>query len=113
MARYDHLPVYKTSYDLLLFVFQITKDMNREYKYTLGQEIKKETVEMISYIYRANSRMDKKDLIGKSIENIEVIKLYFRLLKDLKQINLKKMVYITEKIESISKQLNAWQRAFT
>jgi len=47
MATYDHLPVYKASYDLLLLLFQFTKEFNREYKYTIGEAIKKETVEMI------------------------------------------------------------------
>ncbi len=113
MARYDHLPVYKVSYELLILIFQITKDFSREYKYTIGQEVKKESIEMITNIYRANSRVDKKELIQKAGENIEVIRLYFRLLKDLQQIGVKKLVSANEKIESISKQLNAWSRSFS
>ena len=50
MATYNHLPVYKASYDLLVELFRFTKDFNREYKYTLGENIKKETVEMITNI---------------------------------------------------------------
>jgi len=42
MATYDHLPVYKASYDLLLELFRFAKDFNREYKYTLGESIKTE-----------------------------------------------------------------------
>ncbi|OGF27844.1 hypothetical protein A2331_07110 [Candidatus Falkowbacteria bacterium RIFOXYB2_FULL_34_18] len=53
MARYDHLPVYKVSYELLLLVFQITKYFSREFKYTIGQELKKEAIEMMTNIYRA------------------------------------------------------------
>jgi len=113
MARYDHLPVYKISYELLILIFRITKDFSREYKYTIGQEVKKESIEMITNIYRANSRVDKKELIQKAGENIEVIRLYFRLLKDLQQIGVKKLVSANEKIESISKQLNAWSRSFS
>ncbi|OGF27850.1 hypothetical protein A2331_07155 [Candidatus Falkowbacteria bacterium RIFOXYB2_FULL_34_18] len=113
MARYDHLPVYKVSYELLILIFQITKDFSREYKYTIGQELKKEATLMITNIYRANSRIDKKELIQKAGENIEVIRLYFRLLKDLEQIGVKKLILANERIESISKQLGAWARAFS
>ena len=111
MATYNHLPVYKTSYDLLVEIFQFTKNFNREYKYTIGESIKKETIEMIINIYRANSNYAKKPLIQAARENAEVIRLLFRLLKDLKQINLEKFVGINAKLESVSKQLSAWQKS--
>ncbi|MDP3882657.1 MAG: four helix bundle protein [Candidatus Staskawiczbacteria bacterium] len=109
MAIYNHLPVYKVSYDLLVDLFRFIKDFNREYKYTIGESIKNEAIEMITNIYRANSTQNKKPLIQKARENAEVIKLYLRLIKDLKQINLEKFVQLNEKIESASKQLTAWQ----
>lgn len=90
MATYNHLPVYKASYDLLVELFRFTKDFSREYKYTLGESIKKETVEMIINIYRANSTYSKEKIIQSARENVEVIRLFLRLLKDLKQVNLKK-----------------------
>ncbi len=111
MATYNHLPVYKSSYDLLVEIFQFTRNFNREYKYTIGESIKKETIEMIINIYRANSNYSKRPLIQAARENAEVIRLLFRLLKDLKQINLEKFVEINEKLESVSKQLSAWQKS--
>ena len=35
MTLYYYLPVYKASYDLLLVIFKLTKDFEREYKYTM------------------------------------------------------------------------------
>ena len=109
MATYNHLPVYKVSYDLLVELFCFIKDFNREYKYTIGQSIKEETMELIKNIYRANSSYQKKPIIRSARENVETIRLYLRLLRDLKQVNLKKFVDLNEKVESISKQLTAWE----
>jgi len=111
MATYDNLPVYKASYDLLLEIFNFSKNMDREYKYTIGENLKKETTEMITNIYRANCAQNKTELIGRARENIEIVRLFLRLIKDLKQITLLKFVRINEIIESISKQLNFWQKA--
>ena len=36
MATYNQLPVYKATYDLLLYVYQTGKDVQRDYRYTLG-----------------------------------------------------------------------------
>jgi hypothetical protein len=111
MAHYDELPVYKASYDLLLAIFQFTKNFTKEYKYTVGESIKKETIELIIGIYRANATRDKAAIIEKAREHIEVIRLLVRLMKDLKQINLEKFVTINEKIENVSKQLAGWQKS--
>jgi len=111
MANYDHLPVYKVSYELLVELFRFTKDFSREFKYTLGESIKNETIEMITNIYRANSQYAKKERLQSARENIETIRLFLRLLKDLQQISLKKFVFLNEKIESVSKQLTAWQKS--
>ena len=109
MAIYDTLPVYKVSYDFLLDLFKFTKNFDREYKYTIGEDLKKETTEMIANIYRANSSQSKWQLLQSARENLEVVRLYLRLLKDLKQINLEKFITLNEKIECVSKQLFSWQ----
>ena len=48
MALYDELPVYKASYDLLLEIFKFTKNFTKEYKYTVGESLKKEMLELIT-----------------------------------------------------------------
>jgi four helix bundle protein len=111
MALYDTLPVYKASYDLMLMVFEFCRHFRKEYKYTLGEKLKNETLEMIMNIYRANSKADKSQLLQNARENIEVVRLLFRLTKDLKLIPLNKFISINEKIENISKQLTGWQRS--
>ena len=114
MTTYDNLPVYKESYDLLVALFKFTKEFGKEYKYTIGESIKKEVIEMITHIYRANSVIEQRAMhIGAARENAEVIRLFLRLLRDLHQVDLKKFVLLNMKIESVSKQLHAWQKHCT
>jgi len=111
MTTYLHLPVYKASYDLVLEMFGAIKDFNREYKYTLGENIKKEAIEMVTDIYRANSSFSKRPYLEKAREKIETIRIFFRLARDLRQVGLERFVDVNEKIENISKQLTAWERS--
>ena len=46
-------------------------------------------LDLITLIFRANSRTDKEDILQTAREHIEVIRLYMRALFDMKQINLK------------------------
>jgi len=111
MANYDNLPVYKVCYDLLIDLFRISGNMQRDYRFTLGESMKKELVDLIVNIYRANCRYEKKELLAKGRENIEIIRLLLRLTNDLKQMSLKEFVTVNEFIESISKQLAAWHKS--
>ena len=40
MKLHSDLPVYKATYDLLLAIFQFTKDFSKEYKYIVGESLK-------------------------------------------------------------------------
>lgn len=95
----------------MLAVFLTVGMFSKEFKYTLGEKLKNETLEMIVCIYRANNRVDKGSMISEARERLEVVRLYIRMAKDLKQITLKKMIFLNDFIESIAKQLSGWEKA--
>ena len=111
MGQNNEFPVYKATYDLLLSIFQFTRDFNREYKYTVGESLKKETIELLTLIYRANSKYQKAEILQTAREQIEVIRLLIRLMKDMKQISLGKFVKINVVVVNVSKQLTGWQKS--
>jgi len=59
MARYQHLPIYKTGYELLGQVVRVTKEFPREFKFTLGQRLRDEVIDVLVLVYRANNQKDK------------------------------------------------------
>lgn len=110
MALYYTLPVYKVSYNLVHLLFESSSSFSREYKYTVGQELKNEGLDVIKNIYRANKAVNKTIHIGEARENLELIRLLVRLMQDFKQISLKSFVEINQAIEASSKQLTAWDK---
>lgn len=71
-----------------------TKGFGKEFKYTVGESLKKETIELLILIFRANSRKDKYEVLQEARERIEVIRLLIRLIKDMQQINVKRFVEV-------------------
>ncbi|MFV0420348.1 MAG: four helix bundle protein [Dysgonomonas sp.] len=113
MAVYENLPVYKQSYDLLIEIYEMSKNLPRDYRFTIGEELKKRVMELMVCIYHANgsTNEEKGTHLKRAREYVVEIKLYIRLLNDLKQISVKKFAGLTEKTESISKQLTAWAKS--
>ena len=110
MALYYNLPVYKSSYRLVIMLFEYSSSFTREYKYTVGQELKDEGLLLIKNLYRANKAIDKLASISEARENVEMIRLFLRLMQDLDQLSLKKFVEISLVAEEISKQLVLWEK---
>ena len=73
MKLHSDLPVYKATYDLLLAIFQFSKDFSKAYKYTVGESLKKEAINLIIGIFKATTVRDKAKVIEKGREHIEVI----------------------------------------
>ena len=95
---------------MLIELFQAANGFSRDYRFTIGEQIKKETIEMMMCVYRANKSFEgRKNRISEAREKVETIRVLLRILKDLKQLNLKKFISLNEKIESVFKQLSFWE----
>ena len=80
MALYYELPVYRDTYKLILLIFQYTKDFSREYKYTLGQDMKRDAMVLVRGIYRANKSKEKQEYLETLLDDFELLKLEIRLI---------------------------------
>ena len=109
MALYYELPVYRDTYKLILLIFQYTKDFGREYKYTLGQDMKRDAMVLVRGIYRANKSKEKQEYLETLLDDFELLKLQIRLCHDLKLMNSKQMAEISLLTESIGNQTTAWK----
>jgi len=110
MALYYELPVYKDTYKLILKIFECTKDFSREYKYTLGQDMKRDALQLIRSIYRANKSANKKEYLDTFIDDFELLKLEIRLATDMKILPTGKQAELGILMDSIGKQITGWRK---
>jgi hypothetical protein len=75
----------------------------------LESKIQAELIDLIFYISKANCRQEKFTYVQKASELIEVVKL-FSLSKNLKLLDFKKFVEVSQMIKSVSKQLTAREK---
>jgi hypothetical protein len=85
MAQAEHLPIYKASYDLCLYLERVTRNFSRAHKYTLGADLRDGTRRVLKLIVRANARYDKVPLLLEVREEIEALKVVVRLCQDVKR----------------------------
>jgi len=111
MVMYYDLPVYQDTYQLILKIFKVTKDFPKDYKYTLGQDMKRDALQLVRSIYRANKSAQKKEHLETFLDEFELLKPEIRLCVDMKVVSFKKQAELTVLMDSIGKQVTGWRNA--
>lgn len=109
MALYYELPVFKDTYQLILIIYGVTKEFPREYKYSLGQDMKRDVLELVRSLYRANRGHEKKEHLEAFLEQFELMKMEIRISHDLGILSVKQLANISEKMNTIGKQITGWK----
>jgi hypothetical protein len=111
MALYYDLPVFKDVYQLILKIFDYTKYFPRKYKFTLGQDLKRDGINLVRSIYRANKSKEKTTYLEEFLDDFELVKLELRLCADLKLLPIRKHAELSALMDRIGKQITAWRNS--
>jgi len=108
MAIHTHLPIYKLAFDLLSLAADITRNMPRDFKASLGTKIHNECIEMLVLIGRANIARDKVPHIRDLLERQHVAELLLRLAHEKRFIAAKQWAASVELTTRIGQQAGGW-----
>lgn len=111
MAMHMDLQIYQASMGLLHMATNLTRNIPRDLKQSLGKRVIDECVEVLMLIARANATRDKHPHLVSLVEKVQVIELLMRLFKDSRFISVDQHAKTIEVTTSIGKQANAWKRS--
>ncbi len=111
MALHSNLPIYKVAYDLLSVATDLTRDMPRDSRASIGAKIREECVELVILIFRANTAMQKVPHLDKLIEHLQVTELLIRLSCDKRFISRVQSAKAVAPTGSIGRQPNGCRKS--
>ena len=111
MAQYKHLPIYKTTYELLNQITMATRGFPKDFKYTLGSRLREECVELVLLIFRANSNISRRTAIMDALERVQVLELLLRLCKDMRLLTIKQFSSACELTDNLGRQATGWLKS--
>lgn len=114
MAKYDHLPIYKHSMELIIHLEKHIKNMSRSNQYGFGGEMRKKSFKILSFIIRANSTQDRKNILLELRIHLEELKQFFLIGKEIQVFHsFGAFQEVMLKLENIIKQNEGWIRSTT
>jgi len=109
MAQTEHLPIYKSSYDLCLYLEQVVRNFSRYHKYSLGGDLRDGARRVLRLIVGANARHEKAPLLLEIREELEALKVLLRLGHDIKAFaNFNSFEHAMTLVIDIAKQNEGW-----
>ena len=109
MVLYNELPVYRDSYNLLLEIYKATNKFSHEYKYCLGQDMKRDVLILFLSLYRANRAVEKHQPLEEFLDDFELLKIEIRMCGDLRLLPIKKVAELALLTDAIGRQITAWK----
>lgn len=110
MAQFEHLPIYRQSFNLLVEFHKLLPNFPKKYKFTIGSEIINDLTKGIVMIIQTNRKNEKSYLLEDLILLFEKVKLQIRLLKSLEVISKELYFNLSDKIIQILKQCERWRK---
>lgn len=108
----EELRILQKTYDMILYSQNILKQFPKHEKYVLAAEIRESMYNLLSLIITANKKYYKKTTLQEIDIEIEKIRIFSRLAKDMKYINIKKYEIWNKYLIEIGKMLGGWLKAF-
>ncbi len=100
---HTELPVYRDTYQLALKIVDYVREFPREYKYALGQDMKRDVLQLMRSIYRANKHKNRAEHLEMFLDELELLKLEICLCVDMKLLSIKKQTVLTDLMTRIGK----------
>ena len=111
MVQYNQLPIYRYTYWLLTEIYQTTGKFPRDYKYTLGQDMKRDCLSLFQDLYMANFSVEnRRHHLENFLKSFELLKVEIRLCVDFKVLSVKKLAQLSLVMDNIARQAAAWRK---
>ena len=84
MARYEHLPIYKATLDVAVYLEKAVAGFSRYYINSIGAELREHSRRVIKLMMLANNQSDKQTVLLKLRGALDELLLVVRLAKEIK-----------------------------
>ena len=112
MAQSEDLPIFKASYDLLEQLTDLSKDLPKFFRYSIGQRMVDLCLDMLGNIYRANMKRDKAEPLTDLLICYRQLLLLLRVCYKQKALSTGRYAELVKLLDSIGRQATGWRQKF-
>ena len=108
MSDIENLKLFQRSYDYYEWIYPHLKNFPKSERFTLVQHIENTLLDFIGEVIMARKSADTLEHLKEADQNLEKLKVFLRLSKDLEFISIGQYEESSKKLEEIGKILGGW-----
>lgn len=110
---HNELPIITKTYELYKTFYTYSVLFPKKDKYTIGKKCEIYILTVLEYILATSNSTtrEKVQLLKQANIKFDTLKIFLRLLKDIKIIDEKKYIILQKQIQEIGRMLGGWQKS--
>jgi four helix bundle protein len=109
----EDMKIFHKTYEFIKWVHTLLNKFPKSEKYTMAQKIENTSLNFLESIIQSNNDFDKKQSLQKAIIELDKLRIFFRLSKDLQFISFDQYEYGSNLIDEIGRMLGGWYKKYT
>lgn len=101
-------PIFIELYDLVLLLYQVVRHFPKSQKFILGQRIETTAVDVLAAVIEANLSRDKGPHLHRASVELDKLRVFVRLARDLQFMDFNKYEAVSEHIDRAGRMLGGW-----
>jgi len=112
MQEFD-IPIFKKAYELYKNFYSIRSSVSKQARYTIFLRCENVLLDIIEDILEASqlSKNEKLPVLMKASLKLNLLRVFIRLMKDVKSIDLKNYALMEESVDEIGRMLGGWLKS--
>jgi len=106
----EDMKIFHKTYEFLKWLHTLLNKFPKSEKYTMAQKIENTSLNFLESIIQSNNDFDKKQALQKAILELDKLRIFFRLSKDLQFISFDQYEYGSNLINEIGRMLGGWYK---
>lgn len=104
------IPIFKKTYDLYKIFYGYRGSVSKQDRYTIWQRCENVILDILEGILFASQtyKTEKVPILEKTSVKLNFLRIFFRLMKEVKTIDNKKYVILQELVDEIGRMLGGW-----
>lgn len=108
MAYTAGTKIFQKIYELIKIAYQYVQGFPKSQKFVLGQRIENSAINILEGVILANEERNKAATLTRTSIELEKLRVFTRLAKDLRFLDFKKYESLSLRINEIGKMLGGW-----
>lgn len=104
------IPIFKKTYDLYKTFYGYRDSVTKQDRYTVWQRSENVILDILEGILLASQtyKADKLPALERASVKVNILRVFFRFMKEMKTIDNKKYLALEESVDEIGRMLGGW-----